>query len=46
MSWNEAQRLMDDLLVSLLGALCVNDSGEQSGAKKKNHHEGDRTGLN
>lgn len=35
MSWNEAQRLMDDLLVSLLGALCVNDSGEQSGAKKK-----------
>lgn len=31
-----AQRLMDDLLVSLLGAVCVNDSGEKSSKKKRN----------
>lgn len=34
---------MGDLLVSLLGALCENDSGERSTAKCP--REGDRAGL-
>lgn len=36
---------MDDLLVSLLGALGESDSGERSTAKNPDH-EGDRAGLN